>query len=281
MKQTISRAACLAAALVVPASAQNFSEALAVSASARFEAFAAPGGAGSFRPTFPAGAQRPADAVPPGFGDGVLNSAEVLKAVSLRAATSKPVASFELEGLLNRHLKTSLRYSLSGRTVWFSGAFDAQQNPFVSVLIDGSQPRYFNVRSLLNNEQHLPVGGANYTLSLSPNIFHKIKSTINLKNDANSREAARFSIQEMLDAVSAAGQPLALSDQSYKFYYADGVGGGGRMFAFIAGSGSDTHAFLVPEASVPTDRVGVFAMLNGKRVGLARVSGALQVFENP
>ena len=281
MSQTIRRAVLLAAAFAVPAVAQNSPEALSVSAGARFSAISLSAVSGSFRPTLSAGAPQLDAAAASTFADGLLNSAEVLKALSFRAASPKSAATLDLAALLNRHLKTTLRYSLSGRTVWFSGAFDAQQNPFVSVLVDGASPLYFNVKALLNNEQHLSIGGAKYTLSLSPNIFHKMKSTINLKNDSNSREAARFSVQDMLDAVSAAGQPVALTDQAYKFYYADGVSGGGRMFVFICGGCSDFHVYLVPESSVPADRIGVFTMFNGKRVGLAHTQAGLQVYENP
>jgi hypothetical protein len=281
MNQTIRRAVILAAALAAPAAAQSSPEALAVSAGERFQVVSLAAVTGGFRPTLSAGAPRLDAASEATFVDGLRNSAEVLRALSFRAASPRSVATLDLAALLNRHLKTTLRYSLSGRTVWFSGAFDAQQNPFVSVLVDGSAPLYFNVKALVNTDQHLSIGGAKYTLSLSPNIFHKMKSTINLKNDSNSREAAHFSVQDMLDAVSAAGQPVALSDQAYKFYYADGVSGGGRMFVFICGGGSDFHVYLVPEGSVPTDRMGVFSMYNGKRVGLARTPAGLQVYENP
>ena len=36
---------------------------------------------------------------------------------------SRPLESGDLASLLNRHLKSSLRYSLSGATVWLSGVF--------------------------------------------------------------------------------------------------------------------------------------------------------------
>ncbi len=281
MNQTIGRAAFLAAALAMPAAAQTGLESLSVSGGARFQAAAFAVAPGAFRPTLPAGAPRLDGFSSAAFADELLNSSEILKALSFRPASPTAVATLDLAALLNRHLKTNLRYTLSGRTVWFSGAFDAQQNPFVSILVDGSAPRYFNVKALLDADQSLIVGGANYTLSLSPNIFHKMKSTINLKNDANSRETARFSVQDMLDAVSAAGQALALSDQSYKFYYADGVSGGGRMFVFIYGDSRNFHVYLVPENQVPTGRLGVFSMFNGKRVGLALNAGTLQVYENP
>ena len=147
--------------------------------------------------------------------------------------------------------------------------------------MDGAAPLYFNVKALVNTDQHLSIGGARYTLSLSPNIFHKMKSTINLKNDANSREASRITVQDMLDAVSAAGLPVGLAGSAYKFYYADGVGGGQRMFVFIFGGSKDFHVFLIPENQVPADRMGVFTLFNGQKVGLAHCGASLQIYENP
>jgi hypothetical protein len=281
MNHSMRRAVILAAALAVPAAAQNSPEFAALSGGARFESAVLYSRSGDFRPTLSAGAPKLDAADAATFGSEFFNSSEMLEATSFRSASPRSVATLDLPALLNKHLKTTLRYSLSGRTVWFSGAFDAQQNPFVSILVDGSAPLYFNVKNLLNTDQHLTVGGVKYTLSLSPNIFHKMKSAINLKNDSNSREAARFSVQDMLDAVSAAGASVGLSDQAYKFYFADSVSGGGRMFVFICGGGSDFHVYLIPESSVPSDRMGVYTMFNGKRVGLARTAAGLQVYENP
>ena len=287
MNQTIRRAVLLTAALTplaalaMPAAAQSGPESLAVAAGARFQAVSLEAASGGFRPTLSAGMPRLDEGAAADFMVELRDSSSVLAPASIRSAGVAQAADVELAAAFNRHLKTSLRYQLSGRTVWFSGAFDAAQNPFVSVLVDGSAPLYFNVKALLNTDQHLTVGGARYTLSLSPNIFHKMKSTINLKNDSNSREAARFSVQDMLDAVSAAGVPVALSGQAYKFYYADGVGGGQRMFVFIYGGGSDFHVFLIPETQVPADRMGVFTLFGGKRVGLSRQGTDLRIYENP
>jgi hypothetical protein len=279
MNQTI-RAFLLAAAIAVPAAAQNAAENFAVTGGARFEALTREAVSGSFRPTLSAGMPQLDKGAVDDFTRDLRDSATVLKAADFRAAAATQAADLELAPLLNRHLKTSLRFQLSGRAVWFSGAFDAQQTAYVSILVDGSAPLYFNVKALLNGDQHLSVGGAHYTLSLSPNIFHKMKSTINLKNDANAREAARFSVQDMLDAVSAAGLRVALSGQAYNFYYADGIGGG-KMFVFIYGNSKDFHVFLVPESQVPADRVGVFTLFGGKRVGLSHRGANLQIVENP
>lgn len=282
MNQTIRRAVLLTAALAVPAAAQSGLESLSVAAGARFQTVALEAASSGFRPTISAGMPKLDEGAAADFMGELRGSASVLGPASFRSrAVATQAADLELTSLFNRHLKTSLRYQLSGRTVWFSGAFDAAQTAYVSVLVDGSAPVYFNVKALLNTDQHLSIGGAQYTLSLSPNIFHKMKSTISLKNDANSREAARFSVQDMLDAVSAAGLPVGLQGQAYKFYYADGVGGGQRMFVFIHGDSKDFHVFLIPENQVPADRMGVFTLFGGQRVGLSHRGTSLQVFENP
>jgi hypothetical protein len=281
MNQTMRHAVLLAAALAVPAAAQNTAESFAVSAGARFQAASLEALSSGFRPTNSAGMPKLDERGAADFTGELRDSASVVAPASFSSVVAAQSADLELASLFNRHLKTSLRYQLSGRTVWFSGAFDAAQTAYVSVLVDGDAPVYFNVKALLNTDQHLNVGGAHYTLSLSPNIFHKMKSTISLKNDANSREAARFTVQDMLDAVSAAGVAVGVSGQSYKFYYADGVGGGQRMFVFIYGDSKDFHVFLIPENQVPADRMGVFTLFGGKRVGLAHRGTSLQVFENP
>lgn len=288
MNQTIRRAAGRIAALAVlaplalSAAAQSSPEALSVAAGLRFQAVSLEAGSARFRPTLSAGMPRLEQRAEVEFLGELNGAASLLSPGAFRSLGAAQTGELDLPALYNRHLKTSLRYQLSGRTVWFSGAFDAGQNPFVSVLVDGAAPQYFNVKALLHTEQHLIVGGARYTLSLSPNIFHKMKSTINLKNDANSREAARFSVQQMLDAVSAAGTPVTVSGQAYRFYYANGVGDGQRMFVFICGGGSDFHVFLIPESRVPVaDRMGVFTLYGGRRAGLSRAGATLRIYDNP
>jgi hypothetical protein len=281
MNQTIRRAVLLTATLAMSAAAQTSPESLSIAAGARFQTAELEAGSMSFRPTLSAGMPRLAQGADEQFLGELQGAASLLTPGAFRPRGAAQSSELDLGPLFNRHLKTSLRYTLSGRTVWFSGAFDEAQNPFVSVLVEGSAPLYFNVKALLHTDQHLNVGGAHYTLSLSPNIFHKMKSTINLKNDANSREAARFSVQSMLDAVSAAGASVSVSGQAYKFYYANGVGDGQRMFVFICGGGSDFHVYLIPEAKVPADRMGVFTLFGGKRAGLSHAGTSLRIYENP
>jgi hypothetical protein len=286
MNNTILRAMLLSAALAVPAAAQNSAESLAVSAGARFEALSFQAASSGFRPTVSPHRPKLDAAGADGFLGELRDSESLLAPASFREPGEAPKAELDLSSLLNRHLKTSMRYQLSGRTVWFSGAFDAAQTAYVSVLVDGAAPRYFNVKALLDDEQRLSINGVNYTLSLSPNIFHKMKSVINLTNDSNPREGAHFSVQDTLEAVLASGLAVDLAGQPYKFYYVDGADGfagmgGGRMFVFIHGNSKDFHVFLIPEHQVPVDRIGVFTLYGGRRVGLARRGASLQVFINP
>jgi hypothetical protein len=284
MVPALRRAVLLAAALAVPAAAQNASEPLSAAGAARFEAAALEPSAGRFRPAAPAAAAEDpgiAAQIADSWVDDLRRSIESLRSLARLLAEPKSIADLELAPLLNRNQKTSLHYTLSGRGVWFGGSFDHSQNPFVSILVDGAAPVYHNVKDLVHRSQKVAVGGTSYTLSLSPNIFHKLKSSINLRNDSNSREGAGFTVSDMLDAVSAAGQPLTVAGQPYKFYYGDGVNGDPRMFVFVHGSASDLHVYLVPEGSVPADAIGVFALHDGQRVGLSRRAGRLSIFENP
>lgn len=283
MKSLAALVTC--AALAAPAGAMT-SEAAWTAGSARFEASVLRMQPGQFRPMGAVGQERLTPDMAEGWTRDLGDTTKILKVTALKAAAAGPSADYDLASSLNRHLKTNLRYTLNGRSVWFSGAFDRAQKPFVAVLIDGYQPVYFDVKALLNQDQRLSIAGQAYTLSLSPNIFHRMKSTINLRADSG-RDGAKFSVQDMLDSVAAAGQPLTLSDQAYKFYFADGLSGNGaadpssRMFVFIAGDSKDFHVYLIPEKSVPSDKLGVFEMFNGKRVGLVSRGGRLQVYENP
>jgi hypothetical protein len=286
MNRTIRRSVLVVIAFAGAASAQGGPEAMSVAAARGFEQAVFTPRTRGFRPTSTADFTRLDPATARDWEQLVSDVASSPDVVTVESATPDPIGTVEFARLFNRHLKTPLRFTLNGRQVWFSGAFDAKQNPYVSIWVDGAAVRYFNVKSLLGEEQHLAFGGASYTLSLSANIFHKLKSTIALTNDANSRDAARFSVQDMLDAIAAAGHPVKLSDQSYRLYYTEGLEGDHgsattRMIIFIYGDMSDYHVYLIPEESVPSDRVAVFRLFNGKRVGLDRRDGKLEIYENP
>lgn len=288
MNRTIRRSVLVVVALGAAIAAQAASESWSVLAGKGFETAIFNAQTRGFRPILAADFNR-IDAATSGEWEKFVHEVATVPdgdAASIESATPDSMASIDLEPLFNRHLKTTMRYTLSGRQVWISGAFDAKQNPYVSIWVDGAGVRYFNVKDLLGEEQHLSFAGAEYTLSLSANIFHRLKSTIALTNDANPREAARFSVQDMLDSIAAAGRDVVFTDQAYKFYYTEGLDGNHgnatkRLFVFIYGNMSDYHVYLVPEESVPAERIAVFRMYNGKRVGLSRRDGKLQIYENP
>lgn len=277
MKQLLLRSAAVVGVLAASASAQVAPEALWAAGGARFDAALAVSGA-RFKPAVPARPQ-PTQADRDAFARDLDRSATLLQASGFQAAAPAQSADLELAPLLDRHLKTRLHYVLNGRHVWFSGAFDRNQKPFVSVLVDGQAVRYFDVKALLNQDQSVSVGGMPFTLSLSANIFHRMKSTLKLQSDSTGQNA-RFTVQDMLDAVAVAGQPVRFTDQAVQFYYSNGIDGN-RMFVFIFGDAKDFHVYLVPENMVPGDKLAVFKMYNDKRVGLTRQDGRLKVYENP
>ncbi|MBI3565885.1 MAG: hypothetical protein HY079_11855 [Elusimicrobia bacterium] len=278
MKQRLLLSAVLAGLLAAPSAAQPAAEAVWASGAARFEASLAMSGV-KFRPALSAGAPAATSAEREAFLKALDGSATLLRASGFAAAGPTLSADLELASLLDRHLKTRLHYVLNGRHVWFSGAFDRNQKPFVSVLVDGQPVRYFDVKALLNEDQRVSVGGMPFTLSLSANIFHRMKSTIKLASDSTGQNA-RFSVQDMLDAVAVAGSPVRFSDQTTQFYYSNGIDGV-RMFVFIFGDAKDFHVYLVPESLVPSDKLAVFKMFGDKRVGLTRQDGRLRIYENP
>lgn len=192
-----------------------------------------------------------------------------------------------LAPLLNRHLKTTLTFSMGGKTVWISGSFDRAQKAYVSVLEDGKTARFFNVEELLTHPQLLDVGSAKVKLSLSPDLSDQLDSEIVLTNTANRRDQQRITLRDMLSAISAAGEAVTIGGDSYRLFYyddiKDGVGNpASKAFAFILTDPTGQfHVFLVPAELVPGDKIAVFKMHDNKPVGLQQDGGALKLFDNP
>ena len=154
MNQTICRAVLLAAALTASASAQSGPEFLYHSAGARFDA-AIMGMTGAQFRLPGADGRLPADQADDWVKD-LREKSAVLTLTDYRVTAANaagPAAEYDLAAALNSHLKTNLRYQLSGHTVWFSGAFDRSQKPYVSVLVEGYAPLYYDVKALLNQDQ--------------------------------------------------------------------------------------------------------------------------------
>lgn len=195
----------------------------------------------------------------------------------------------DLPALLNRHLKTSLAYRMGGNTVWLSGAFDRSQNAYVSVLEEGREARFFNVKSLLIGRPVIEIGTAQYRLSLSPVLEkgHELETEVWLTNTADKKDQASVTLKEMLDAVAAAGEELRPSGQVYRLFYFDDLKDAqadksSRTLAFyLTDAQGQMHLFLVPAELVPHDRIAVFKMYQDKPVGLQIVGDRLRIYENP
>ena len=197
------------------------------------------------------------------------------------------VGDIDLSLLLNKQLKSSLKYTLGGKNVWISGAFDREQNAYVSILVEGSPAVFFNVRGLLDKEETVTSGSASYGVYLSPNVINQMKSEIILENKANEDDKVRISLKKMLAAVSETGAPATVSNQAYKVFYTDNIKSGrvdqtAKSFTFLLTEASgDIHVFLIPAELVPSDKIAVFKMFANVRVGLQQKGGKLKVFENP
>ncbi|MBI4424724.1 MAG: hypothetical protein HY554_13405, partial [Elusimicrobia bacterium] len=193
------------------------------------------------------------------------------------AAPAGAPASVDLASLLNRQWRTAAVYPMGGQTVTIGGAFDRQQNAFIGALVAGSkEPRFFNIRGLLDKEAELRVGQAVYGVSLSANILKPMKSQVVFENKADEDDQQRITVKRLLEALSASGETVRLSDQSYQaFYYNDikegpagpAVDPATRTLAFLIADGDDIHVFLIPAELVPSDKVAVFKMYKNKRVG--------------
>ena len=97
----------------------------------------------------------------------------------------------------------------------------------------------------------------------------------------------RFSLKDMLAAVSAVGGAVPIAGQSYRVFYGDGVAGGvpnpaARLFAFmvLAPSGIP-HIYLISESQVPSEGMAVFKLFGDVLVGLSRQEQFLRVYTNP
>jgi hypothetical protein len=203
------------------------------------------------------------------------------------AAAGAQVGDIELSTLLNKQLKGPLKYSLGGKDVWVSGAFDRQQNAYVSILVDGSDAVFFNVKGLLDKEETVSAGANKYTLRLSPNVINQMKSEIILENKANEDDMVRITLKKMLEGVGATGASVTVSGQGYKVFYTDDIKAGrvdktAKTFTFIlTEANGEIHVFLIPAELVPGDKIAVFKMFNNTRVGLTQKDGKLKVYENP
>ncbi|MBI3288984.1 MAG: hypothetical protein HYZ74_05650 [Elusimicrobia bacterium] len=197
------------------------------------------------------------------------------------------VASLDLPSLLNRQLKSQLKYTLGGKTVWISGAFDRKKTAYVSILIDGSEPAFYELKGLIDKEQPLRIGTGRYKLYVAPNVINQIKSEIILENEANEDDLTRITVKKMLDGVGSMGEAVKVADQTYKVFYTDDFKEGKpdktvKLITFILTETSGSiHLFLIPAEFVPADRIAVFKMFQDKRVGLAQKDGKLKIYDNP
>lgn len=197
------------------------------------------------------------------------------------------VGDIDLASLLNKQLKGPLKYSLGGKEVWVSGAFDRQQNAYVSILVDGSEAVFFNVKGLLDKEETVSAGTNKYTLRLSPNVINQMKSEIILENKADEDDMVRITLKKMLEGVGATGAAVSAGGKAYKVFYTDDIKAGrvdktAKTITFIHTEASgEIHVFLIPAELVPSDKIAVFKMFANARVGLSQKDGKLKVYENP
>lgn len=198
-------------------------------------------------------------------------------------------AEVDLGSLLNAHLKSQLTVTLGGKAAYIGGVFDRQQNAFLTVWLDGAAaPLVFNIKGLLDKAGSVSAGSASYSLYLEANPLQPLKSKITFENKANEDDVQSVRLGKLLEAIEASGRLLTLSGQSYRlFYYQDvqedasgaSLNPNSRTFALILKEGEEMHVFLIPEETVPADKMAVFKVFKDKRVGLQKDGKTLRVFE--
>jgi len=118
-----------------------------------------------------------------------------------------PVLTVELDKIYNKHLKSSLRLSLSGETVYVSGTFDREQNAFVTVWPAGAErAQIFNMAGLLDKAEKVEVGGVSYSLYLEANAIKPLRSRITFENEADEDDLESIRIGSTLER-NCGGRP--------------------------------------------------------------------------
>jgi hypothetical protein len=202
-------------------------------------------------------------------------------------AAAAPVKEADLNALYNRQLKTSLQYSLGGKTVWASGVFDRSKDAYLSILEDGKTPVFYNIKDLLGSSPNLRIGSASYEISLAANAGTPLKSKILITNKADDTDEKSFSLKQMIAAISAVGEQVVIGGQNYSFFYYDDMKAGkadssSQSFAFLlTDTNGDFDIFMIPAELVPSGSVAVFKMSQNKRMGLQKSGGTLKVYDNP
>ncbi|TPW20966.1 MAG: hypothetical protein FD126_1157 [Elusimicrobia bacterium] len=205
------------------------------------------------------------------------------------AAQGGPAAEADLKALLNAHLKAQLTVTLGGKKTYISGVFDRQQNAFLSVWIEGEAgPVLFNIKGLMDKEGSVQAGATGYKIYLEANPLQPLKSKIAFENKANEDDVQTVRLGNLLNAIEASGQVVALTGQSYRlFYFQDVQESGGsvvlnpnsRTIALILKDGDEMHVFLIPEESVASDKLTVFKVYKDKKIGVQNAAGKLRIFE--
>lgn len=222
-------------------------------------------------------------------GQRPLFDAKLASAEGDVAAQGGPAAEADLKALLNAHLKAQLTVTLGGKKTFISGVFDRQQNAFLSIWIEGSaSPILFNIRGLLDKEGSVQSGSTGYKVYLEANALSPLKSKIAFENKANEDDVQTVRLGNLLNAIEASGQVVALTGQSYRlFYFSDVQESGGnvtlnpnsRTIALILKDGEEMHVFLIPEENVASDKLTVFKVYKDKKIGVQNAAGTLRIYE--
>jgi len=205
------------------------------------------------------------------------------------APQAGPVAEADLKALLNAHLKAQLTVTLGGKKTFISGVFDRQQNAFLSIWIEGAAaPVLFNIKGLMEKEGSVQAGATGYKVYLEANPLQPLKSKIAFENKANEDDVQTVRLGNLLNAIEASGQVVALSGQSYRlFYFQDVLEGpngvtlnpNSRTIALILKDGDEMHVFLIPEEAVASDKLSVFKVYKDKKIGVQNAAGTLRIYE--
>ena len=204
------------------------------------------------------------------------------------ATAGQATATLDLKSGHNAHFKKTFSTTINGKSVFVSGVFDKDQNAFMSVWVDGdAAPQLLNISGLLDAEGSVTIGGKKYAVEVQANPLKPLRSRINIY-DPNGDEENGIRLGTLLNKIEAAGMLVKIGGADYRIFYTDGVAAGPKLdpanplFSIITKDATgDMHVFLVPESLVPSDKIAVFKVLDGKRIGLQKKNGKLEIYDNP
>ncbi|MBI4249707.1 MAG: hypothetical protein HY611_09405 [Elusimicrobia bacterium] len=214
----------------------------------------------------------------------------------VRSQGAEPDYAFGLSEKLNAQWVTAVKPNLGGVPTFLSVHPSREKKAYLAVLPEsrlGQEPDFFDLRGIYDEPKQVRVGGADYKISLKPNIFDKLASKVvfERKSGAGGEDSYKISARDLLKAIYGTGQEFALASRSYRFFfYVDmddslsppRLGHKTKSLAFVIQTGeSDAEFYHVPFEQL-SPNIAYFTFYENQRVGLSlSADGEKLLITNP